>query len=376
LNPRQRMLKTLLFQKPDKIPLVPGEGRRSTIARWHKEGLPKGVKDITAFAYQICGGKEVLSPAVEEITVNFKMNPEFEEKVIEEFETTQVVQDWKGNICEIGKQFSPEYLREPMDFVTRRWIKCPVESRNDWKSMEGRYNPNDRSRIAGEVSKNGHELKNRDSYVAVKGIPGPFWQLREWLGFENLCIMFHDNPSFLMEMINFWENFVYRLLQNLFDVCVPDEVHFSEDMAFKNHSMISPAMVRRFLLPTYNRWGTLAKDAGCSVFSIDSDGFIGELLPIWIETGINVCDPVEVAANNDVVYYRKRFGSRMAYRGGVDKRAIAKGGPILEAELLRLGPVIRTGGYLPGCDHGIPSDVSWDNFLFYVCNLAHVCGWL
>ncbi len=25
------------------------------------------------------------------------------------------------------------------------------------------------------------------------GINGPFWQLREWLGFEGLCMLFYDD---------------------------------------------------------------------------------------------------------------------------------------------------------------------------------------
>ena len=51
-----------------------------------------------------------------------------------------------------------------------------------------------------------------------------------------------------------------------------------------------------------------------------------ELIPLWIEAGINVCEPIEVAAGNDIVAYRKHFGRQMAYLGGIDKRAIAAGG--------------------------------------------------
>ena len=46
------------------------------------------------------------------------MIPQFEEKVLEVKENSQVVQDWKGNVCEIGLEFTPEYLRNAIDFVT------------------------------------------------------------------------------------------------------------------------------------------------------------------------------------------------------------------------------------------------------------------
>jgi uroporphyrinogen decarboxylase len=108
---------------------------------------------------------------------------------------------------------------------------------------------------------------------------------------------------------------------------------------------------------------------------MDSDGFIGELIPIWIESGINVCDPIEVAAHNDINDFRRRFGRRMAYRQGIDKRAIAKGGRTMRDELKRIEPVVKAGGYIPGCDHGVPPDISWQNFVDYSRLLARMTGW-
>lgn len=89
-----------------------------------------------------------------------------------------------------------------------------------------------------------------------------------------------------------------------------------------------------------------------------------------------MCDPIEVAAGNDIVAFRERFGTRMAFRGGVDKRSMAAGGDVLEAEFRRLAPVVSSGGYIPSCDHGIPADVSWPNYLQYVEGMARMTGWL
>ncbi len=66
----------------------------------------------------------------------------------------------------------------------------------------------------------------------------------------------------------------------------------------------------------------------------------------------------------------------MAYTGGVDKRAIAKGGQVILDELDRIAPVIRGGGFIPSCDHGVPHDISWPNFLHYCKRLAELTGWL
>jgi len=77
-----------------------------------------------------------------------------------------------------------------------------------------------------------------------------------------------------------------------------------------------------------------------------------------------------VAAHNDIAAFRKRFGHRIAYRGGVDKRAIAARGSTFQAVLDRLSSIVESGGYIPSCDYGVPPDVFWDNFVDYVGRLA------
>jgi uroporphyrinogen decarboxylase len=302
------------------------------------------------------------------------MIPAFEETVIEERERTLVVQDWKGNICEISKDFDVTYLRLPKDFVTRRWIRCPVENREDWEAMKARYNPHDPGRVPPNIEELGKTLASR-AYVTGLNFNGPFWQLREWIGFENLCILFLDNPEFVRDMTAFWTEYVARLMERVLPHVDVDYVHISEDMAYKGKSMISPAMTREFLMPSYILWNEIIRSYNCPLFMMDSDGYIGELIPIWIECGINECDPIEAAALNDIAGYRKMYGRKIAFSGGVDKRAIAKGGSAIRREMERLEPVIRSGGYIPGCDHGIPSDVGWREFIEYCDILARMTGW-
>ncbi|MBN1865515.1 MAG: hypothetical protein JW808_11500, partial [Victivallales bacterium] len=266
-------------------------------------------------------------------------------------------------------------LRNAIDFVTRRWIKCPVESQKDWRDMRRRYEAGDAARFPKDAEQLGKTLAGRDWPVTMH-VSGPYWQLREWCGFEGLSMMFYDNPALVEEMLEFWCEYIAALLDKTLGFVVPDEFHISEDMAYKGFSMLSPEMVRRFLLPVWRRWGEIVRKAGVPLYACDSDGFVGELIPLWIEAGMNACDPLEVAAGNDINEFRNKFGHEMAYRGGVDKREIAKGGSQIEKEIERIMPVIRDGGYIPSCDHGVPSDVSWPNFIYYVGLLAKATGWL
>lgn len=373
MTDRQRYLETMLFGKPDRVPFAPGGPRESTLANWHKQGLPEGVDWHAYMREQI--GIEPADSGGPGVWIKHTMIPEFDEKIIEEREDTLIVQDWKGNICEISKRFDASYLRGARDFVTRKWIKCPVESREDWERMKQRYDPDDPSRVPADLPELGRQLADRTWVVAVRGIHGPFWQLREWLGFERLCMMFLDDPALIRDMVSFWTDYISKLLLKVLPHVSIDCFHISEDMAYKTKSMISPEMARKYLGPCYAQWNDIIRAHGAPIFDIDSDGFIGELIPVWIEFGVNACDPIEVAAGNDINEFRRLFGRKMAYSGGVDKRAMAKGGQAIRDEIARIEPVVRDGGYIPGCDHGIPSDVSWPCMLEYCDLLARITGW-
>lgn len=70
----------------------------------------------------------------------------------------------------------------------------------------------------------------------------------------------------------------------------------------------------------------LSNQAACPLIEVDSDGYVGELIPLWIHSGVNVTSPLEVAAGNDLPAFQNKYGRQIAYRQGVDKRAMARGG--------------------------------------------------
>jgi hypothetical protein len=112
------------------------------------------------------------------------------------------------------------------------------------------------------------------------------------------------------------------------------------------------------------------------IHSMDSDGYLGELIPIWIDSDLHCCGPMEVAAENDLVVFRNLNKPQMAYTGAIDKRAIARGGENMRAEVYRVAPLLDLGGYIPGRDHGVPQDISWPAFMDYSRLLAELTGWL
>jgi hypothetical protein len=378
MNRRTRFIETLLFRNPDRIPLMPGEPRESTLKRWHQEGLPEGkhyyeaLMEILGYPNEKPPG-EMIDPGI-----SFEMIPPFEEKIIEHKNGHLIVQDRRGAIVEISDQYDFSYLRTSgKDFVTRKWHKFPIKNEEDWEKMAPRYDPRSEGRYPSDFLQSCTSWANRDKILSVT-FNGPFWQLREWCGFENLCLLMMEKPYFVEKLAHFWRDFVLQTMALLLENVQIDRMYIKEDMAFKFHSMISPKMVRQFLCPSYDGWiAEIKKNNPVAIIDMDSDGYVEELIPIWIDTGFNCCYPVEVAAGNDIVKYRERFGKKMAYRGGIDKRAIAAGGKAINEEVLRVvPPLIREGGFIPSCDHGVPPDISWPNYIEYSRLLGKLTGWL
>ena len=378
MNSRKRFREALLFGEPDKVPFCPGWPRESTLAAWHKQGLPKRVKWFEALLdiLEIREAKQEFQKMG--LGISFKMMPTFEEKVLRHKDGHYIVQDWMGAITEISDKYDYTYIREGKDFVTRRWIKFPVRDYADWDRMKKRFCPETPGRYSADFEDRCQASRNRDIPIGLN-INGPFWQLREWCGMENLCMLMIEDPDWVQEMVDFWANFVSKVMRPILTKAELDYVLIAEDMAYKAHSMISPRMVRQFLLPVYQHWVSEIRGSihPIPIIALDSDGYIGELIPIWIESGINCCYPMEVAAGNDIVMYRRIYGDKMAYWGGIDKRAIAKGGRIMKREVMRVvPPLLKKGGFIPRCDHGVPPDISWSNYIEYSRLLAQLTEWL
>ncbi|NLM77120.1 MAG: hypothetical protein GX173_03425 [Ruminococcaceae bacterium] len=375
MNTRERYLQTILFQNPDRIPLNPGGPRESTLAAWHQQGLPEGT-DYLAFALNELGISQEARLRWHGIGCTSKMIPEFEPQVLAHENGHYIIRDWMGAVTEISDRYDESYLRTAKDFVTRRWHRFPVETRADWAEMKLRYQAQDPARLPEDLAGKAQHARH-DGAVLTETFNGVFWQLREWCGLENLCIMMIEDPDFVWEMAEFWGDYILSLILQLTTRISPDRIIISEDMAYKAHSMISPAMTRQFILPQYQKWLPALRNGGCSVVELDSDGCVDELIPIWIEAGINCCSPIEVAAYCDILEYRRLYGRKMAYMQGIDKRLIAQGGQALTSHIQEIVPVLfQDGGYIPGCDHGVPPDISWQNYLAFIRQLAELSGWL
>jgi uroporphyrinogen-III decarboxylase len=151
-----------------------------------------------------------------------------------------------------------------------------------------------------------------------------------------------------------------------------DHIHIWEDMSGKTGSLISPRMVREFMMPCYDRIVDFARANGVRIISVDTDGDCRQLIPVMMEHGVNMMFPFEVQAGNDVRVFRKLYPT-LGMMGGLDKRALAGTKADIDIEVEKAATMVQAGRYIPNFDHLIPPDVPWDNFRYAAEQMRKVC---
>jgi uroporphyrinogen-III decarboxylase len=82
---------------------------------------------------------------------------------------------------------------------------------------------------------------------------------------------------------------------------------------------------------------------------------------------VNSVYPMEPAAGMDIVAVRRKYGQRLAMRGGIDKFALGRGQEAIRRELeYKMQPLMQAGGMVFGLDHRIPNGTPLAGYRAYV----------
>ena len=350
---------------------------KDTLYRWYTEGLPTS-QNIEELKINLLGDIPQGTPAGwgpvniklyphdEDVAKYFDFNlksaivpldftPFRRQKIIEENE------DYKLYFDEYGIKKKELKKSVAMPF----FIEYYVKKRDDFEVIKSKYTDNFEERLdknwvedVEDYRKNGYTIWLYNDYW------GFFAVLRQLIGVENLSLMFFDDPAFIKHILRFYTDYVIRFWDYILKKVEVDYVLIWEDMAYRQTSLISPAMFKEFLLPYYKELTSFLKKTNIKKILVDSDGNINSLIQLWIEGGVDGIYPMEPQAGMDVVEVRKNFPD-LLIGGGMDKRALAKTKKNIDLELEKAEYVIKTGGYIPFADHCIPNDVSWENFKYY-----------
>ena len=341
-------------------PLVRREFGYYCLDRWREQGLPREANLAGVFQYDPPGSVSLWGLGWCEAG----FQPAFEEKVLEDRGRHEVVQDFAGRhvLCFKGRRsgFMPEY------------VDHPVKDQRSWEEkVKWRLDPAAPGRRAAlETTLDEVEAAARRGLLVTQRVVGGYMYLRSLIGPTELLYMLYDAPKLIHDCMATWLRLADAVTAHHQARVTIDELFFGEDICYNNGSLISPEMMREFLLPYYSQLMANLKSRQIDrsrrrYFQIDTDGWCVPVIDLYRGIGMDVMSPFEVASGCDVVEIGRRWPD-LAMTGGIDKRVLAQGRQAIDRHLERILPAMRArGGYIPTCDHGVPEEVSLENYLHY-----------
>ncbi len=320
MNTRERFHSIMSFKPFDQLPVVEWAAWwDKTIERWHTEGLPVDLKDR----------------------------------------------------YEISKYLGLEIYKQWWFPVTKQGCPSPkahgaglIENEKDYDKLLPFLYP-EASLAVDEASWSKWAKEQENGEVVIWfTLEGFFWFPRRLFGIERHLYAFYDQPELMHRINKDLSDWMASILERLFQFCVPDFMTFAEDMSYNHGPMLSKELFDEFMLPYYRKIVPLLKKAGVIVF-VDSDGDITVPASWFEEAGIEGILPLERQSGVDISILRKQH-PQMKFLGHFDKTKMHKGEHAMRQEFERLLPLATKGGFVIGCDHQTPPEVSFKDYLLYI----------
>ena len=295
------------------------------------------------------------------------MAPCFAEEVLQRDGSSVTMRDASGVVAR-------RYLNDVDESSIPHYIRFPVETPADWEQMRGRFAFDDPVRAIPEAEIAALRAGADQGKMVAVGFIGFYGQLRNWMGTENLSVAFYDHPALVRDMVEHWAELCARQLERIPPDIPIDYVSWWEDMAGRNGPLVSPKLFREVLQPGYRRVMEVARRRGCELGIVDCDGNPHAIVGNWLEEGVNIMYPLEIAAGVDPAEWRREFGRDLRLRGGIAKEPLVRGGAAIDRELERVRPLLEDGGYIPHLDHLVPPDIPYAHYQEYLEKKRRLIG--
>jgi uroporphyrinogen decarboxylase len=389
MNSRERILEAINHRPVDRVPIDFGGTRQSGISVWAYARL----RDRLGLA----------SHRPPRIFDTYQMLAEIEQDIAERFGADCVPlnrravafgilnQDWKpfvfpdGLRAEVPGEFNPEpdgqgglvlkhngellAAMPAAGFYFDRLAKYPGATHPDLLHWQA-------PRIDSLTLDYYHdqaEVLFRNTDKAVIAAFGPPYELFNGIGqggFEQWMITLASEPDYVDAM---YRELTDAWLENLqaFYGAVGDRVQIvqiCDDFGTQSAPFLSPKMFRERLLPAYKRGLDWIHRHTLWKVLLHSDGAIFPLLPLLIEMGVDILNPVQTSAAGMMPERLKReFGKRLVFWGGsCDAQGTFAHGTASEvaAETERnLATLALGSGYVCAPIHNVQANVPPDNVI-------------
>jgi hypothetical protein len=202
-------------------------------------------------------------------------------------------------------------------------------------------------------------------FVTVAMIDFPFKMARNLCGMEHIFVLMADNPRFVHELYDrfyaFQEQEALLAARAGFDVLA-----VAGDIASHRGMMFSPVMFKEFDVPRFTSLIRKVKAANPEIKVLyHSDGNLEAVIPMLIECGIDILNPVQSACM-DPAEIKRRYGDRLAFHGTISVQDTIPYGSVQDVRdevFKRIRTVGYNGGLVVSPENSIPFDAPLANVL-------------
>lgn len=362
---RENVLAILHYQNYEHFPVVSFGYWVETLEKWAAEGH---ITKEEAEGYARLGDNSPADQSVmKRLGFDFNWNscpgtsnllfPYFEPEVLEEKpDGSRIIRDNKGLIV----------LEKPGIVSIPSEIGTSLMDRKAWEEL---YLPKlqwDERRVNTEYFKTLSSTDNREIPIGLH-CGSLIGEMRNLLGVEQLSYLYVDDEDLYVEIIDTIAGLAYRCAETVLKTGARfDYAHFWEDICYKNGPLVSPYVFEDYVAPHYKKITSLLNEYGIDIVSVDCDGCIDTLVPIWLKNGVNTMFPIEVGTwNASIAPWREKYGKELRGVGGMNKTVFSRDYKAVDEEIERLKPLIELGGYIPCPDHRIAPDAKFENVQYY-----------
>lgn len=249
-------------------------------------------------------------------------------------------------ITQKGHQFTDDFgcvWTSAIDGFTGTVTKHPLD---DWGKFDTYKFPNPTicmgvGEINWEKTKQDIEIAKRRGDFTSGGLRHghTYLQLSDLRGYENLTFDFADEEPNIFKLIEKLEEFNAYIVKQYVDMDV-DMISYAEDLGMQLGPMLSPAHLRKYIKPSYQRLMKPARDKGIIVH-MHSDGDIRTLVDDLIDGGVEVINLQDLV--NGIDWIADKFAGKTCVDLDIDRQNITVHGSPADIDNLIREEVTKIG---------------------------------
>lgn len=251
---------------------------------------------------------------------------------------------------------------EPEAFYETLWR--PLDDTDNVKDMK-LPDVNSYPEYWAEVKHDTEKCINEGFFVrgSVDGFYAGIWE--HCCKIDKFLMSLAEGSDFAQELVDTWGQFMYNCAEKLLE-CGVDCIWWTDDLGSNTGPLISSKCYRKYFLPWHTKTAELTHKYG-KLAMMHSHGNINLLIDDMLESGIDLLDPVGPSDGMVLKDLKDKYGSKVAFSGGISKFIAQMTIGELEEhldEVYRVGS--KGGGFLPCEEGGVPKDMTREKFEIYM----------